>query len=196
MDVSRETFERLLLFEALLARWNQRINLVGPLELKQLRERHVEDSLQLLPHLPSTGGIVDLGSGAGFPGLVVAIATGRDITLIEADQRKASFLREAARHVGVSATIIAGRIETCDVRNADIITARALAPLPRLLELAAPLLSPTGVCLFLKGANIQSELTDAECQWQMSATRHAGQTASDGCILEVRHLRRISPGSF
>lgn len=186
--VSRETSERLATYEALLLRWNEKINLIGPKEASQLRSRHVEDALQLLPLLPE-GDVVDLGSGAGFPGLVIAIAGERHVTLVEADLRKASFLREAARVTGARATVVGRRIESCGVRDARIVTARALAPLPRLLELAHPLLAEGGVCLFPKGGNVEAELTVAQARWQMTATRHPSQTTVGGCILEVRHLR-------
>lgn len=190
--VSRETSERLALFEALLLKWNSRINLVGRNETSQLRRRHVDDSLQLLSLLPANGPVVDLGSGGGFPGLVIAIASGRSVTLVEADARKATFLREAARATGAPVEVINDRIEHCGIQNAGIVTARALAPLERLLRLSYPLLSSAGVSFLPKGGNIDAELTAAETGWQMSLKRHPSQTAPDGCILEVRHLQPIS----
>lgn len=187
--VSRETSERLAVFEALLLKWNARINLIGRNEAPQLRQRHVEDSLQLLALLPAEEAVVDLGSGAGFPGLIIAIAGDRPATLIEADARKASFLREAARATGASVDVVNARIEHCGVRGARVVTARALAPVARLLALSSPLLAPEAVCFFPKGGNIDAELTAAEAGWQMSVKRHPSRTASDGCILEVRHLQ-------
>ena len=190
-DVSRETFERLTVFEQLLLRWSDRINLVGPRERPLLWERHIGDSLRLVGLIPDQGRIADLGSGAGFPGLVLAIALRRHVTLVESDQRKATFLREAARVAGASVTVIAERIETSGLRDIDIVTARAVAPLPRLLQLAAPILADDGICLFLKGAGVESELTAARREWQMTVDCHASPTTALGCILEVKHLRRI-----
>ncbi len=187
--VSRETSERLAVFEALLLKWNPRINLIGRNEAAHLKRRHVEDSLQLLELLPAEGTVVDLGSGGGFPGLIISIAGDRPVTLVEADGRKASFLREAARATGANVEVINNRIERSDVRNAKLITARALAPVAKLLELSLPLLARDGVCFFPKGGNIDAELTAAEAGWQMSVKRHRSRTAPNGCILEVRHLQ-------
>ena len=187
--VSRETSERLAVFEALLLKWNDRINLIGRNEAAQLRERHVEDSLQLLSLLPAEEAVVDLGSGGGFPGLVIAIAGERLVTLVESDGRKASFLREAARATSAAVEVVNKRIEHCGIRGARLVTARALAPMAGLLDLAFPLLAPEGICFFPKGGNIDAELTAAEAGWQMSVKRHRSRTASDGCILEVRHLQ-------
>ena len=187
-DVSRETSSRLQLFATLLRTWNGRINLVGRDTLDHLMQRHVADSLQLLTFLPPIGSIADLGSGGGFPGLIIAIATGRTVTLVEADQRKATFLREAARVTAAPVSVLATRIEDCGLRDLNVVTARALAPLPKLLALAHPIIASDGVCLFLKGAQIERELTDADPEWQMSTERHASPTGS-GCVLEVRHLR-------
>ena len=189
-NVSRETSARLAVFEALLRRWNGRINLVGRGTIEQIGERHIADSLQLLDHLPPVGTIVDLGSGAGFPGLVVGIASGRPVTLIEVDTRKAAFLREAARLTGTAATIVTLRIEDTRLRDIDIVTARALGSLKTLCALAHPLLAPSGTCLFLKGAQVERELTDAETEWQMSVTRHPSRITREGCVLELRHLKR------
>ncbi len=186
--VSRETSERLAIFEALLLRWSARINLIGRNDGNHVRGRHVEDSLNLVALLPPTGLIVDLGSGGGFPGLVIAIAAERHVVLVEADSRKAVFLREAARETAASVEVINARIERCGVRDAPILTARALAPLDRLLDLAHPLLAPEGVCFFPKGCSVADELTAARARWQMSVTRHPSHNSS-GCILEVRHLQ-------
>lgn len=191
LDVSRETIERLAAFTALLRKWNARINLVARGDLADLERRHVLDSLQLLRLLPADTPLVDLGSGAGFPGLVLGLAGSRHVTLVEADQRKAAFLHEAARVTGTRATIVAARIERCGITDARVITARALAPLDRLLGLALPLLASDGVCLFPKGEGVEAELTDAERQWQMQVVRHPTRHGGAGSILEVRHLRPV-----
>lgn len=189
--VSRETLEQLEVFAALLERWNRRINLISTGDLPQLWPRHIEDSLQLVPDLPPGTPFVDLGSGGGFPGLVLAIATGCHATLIEADQRKASFLREAARATGARATIVAARIEQAEVPPAGIVTARALAPLPRLLGWAERFLDEDGVCLFLKGRSVEDELTAAAAEWHMTVSRRPSRTDPDGVILRLSELRRV-----
>ena len=193
-NVSRETLVRLELFETVLRRWNRTINLVGTRELDVLWSRHIDDSLDLMPFLPPDGRLTDMGSGAGFPGLVLAVATGRPTTLIEADQRKAAFLREAAREVAADVDVVPDRVESCGLTGRPIITARALAPLPRLLALAAPLLAPSGVGLFIKGPNVEAELTEAKREWQMSAVCHHGRGSNGSVVLEVRDLHPIELG--
>ncbi len=190
-NVSRETLARLAAFEACLRKWNARINLIGSSDIGAVWTRHIADSMRILPHLPPTGTIVDLGSGAGFPGLIIAIVSGRRITLVEADHRKAAFLRECAREIDLPVTIIADRIERCGLQGIGTITARALARLPQLLDLAFPLLAPDGMCLFFKGHQVAAELTEARPQWQMDVRCHPGASAHDGCLLEVTHLRRV-----
>lgn len=185
--VPRETRERLLTFERLLRRWNAHINLVAPASLDDLWHRHIDDSLQLAPLLPKTGLAIDIGSGAGFPGLILALATGLPFLLVEADQRKAAFLREAARATATVVEVAACRIEAVR-RTGDVVTARALAPLPRLLALAAPLLRPDGVCLFLKGADAAAELADAQTHWRFIAEQHASITHPDGVILRLHGI--------
>ena len=192
-SVPRETSDRLAVFERLLREWNPRINLVARGTIDHVRERHVADSLQLCEWLPPQGMIVDLGSGAGFPGLIVGLATGRPVILVEADKRKAAFLREAARLTGTAATVIASRIEESGLQDVDIILARALGSLSCLCAMASSLLARDGVCLFLKGAQVGRELTEAAREWQMSATRHPSRVTPEGCVLEVRHLERRRP---
>lgn len=193
-DISRETSEALERLIALLLRWNRTVNLVARKDELRLWERHIADSLQLAAHMqPAPERAIDLGSGAGFPGLVLAIATHVHFDLIEADQRKASFLREAVRITGSSAQVHATRIETAQVVPAPLITARALAPLPRLLDLAAPLLATGGICLFLKGANVRDELTEAASRWHMQVEILPSQTAPEACILRISDLSRVAP---
>lgn len=189
--VSRETMDRLETYATLLARWNRRINLVAANDVPRLWPRHIEDALQLMPFIPpGTDALTDLGSGGGLPGLVLAIASGLPVTLVEADQRKCAFLREAARTVQARATIVASRIEDATLPKAMLITARALAPLERLLGLAAPHLGPGGTCVFLKGATVQDELTVARRQWHMQASLSPSRTDAQGAILVVTNLER------
>jgi 16S rRNA (guanine527-N7)-methyltransferase len=192
--VSRETLEALEQFTALLLRWNRTVNLVSSRDELSLRERHIADSLQLIPLMqPLPARAIDLGSGAGFPGLILALATSSQFDLIEADQRKAAFLREAARVTGAPVRIHATRIESAGLAPAPLVTARAVAPLSKLLALAAPLLAPGGHCLFLKGASVASELTDAAAQWHMHVERIPSRTAPDACILRISNPSRVIP---
>jgi 16S rRNA (guanine527-N7)-methyltransferase len=188
-DVPRETSPALNRFATLLLRWNSTVNLVARADEPFLWARHIADSLQLVPLMePRPERAIDLGSGAGFPGLILALATGIPFDLIEADQRKAAFLREAARVTGAPIRIHPTRIEAADLSPAPLITARALAALPKLLALAAPLLAPGGVCLFLKGTNADTELTHAATQWQMQVDGIPSRTAAGARILRITDL--------
>jgi 16S rRNA (guanine(527)-N(7))-methyltransferase RsmG len=190
--VSRETEAKLRDYLALLLRWNARINLVADRDPDSLWQRHVLDSLQLLPLLPDIEGpLVDLGSGAGFPGLMLAAATGRPTHLVEADRRKAAFLNEAVRVLGLAGTTIhPSRIEATTLPQAAILTARALAPLPDLLAHARRLLRLGGVALFPKGRTADQELTAAAAGWTMRIERFPSRTEPSATILR---LSEISP---
>jgi 16S rRNA (guanine527-N7)-methyltransferase len=190
--VSRETSEALERFSSLLARWNRTVNLVSRRDEPLLWDRHITDSLQLVPLMqPLPACAIDLGSGAGFPGLILALATRVPFDLIEADQRKAAFLREAARVTDAPVRVHATRIEAAGLAPAPLVTARAVAPLSKLLALAAPLLAPGGQCLFLKGASVQSELTHAATQWHMHVERIPSRTAPDASILRISDPSRV-----
>jgi 16S rRNA (guanine527-N7)-methyltransferase len=191
---SEATETRLATFAALLRRWSETVNLIAPGDLPVLRQRHIDDCLQLVPLLPPTARGIDLGSGAGFPGLVLAIAAGMPFDLIESDQRKAAFLREAARATGAPVTIHASRIERAAVQPAGVVTARALAPLPRLLGLATPKLADGGVCLFPKGASAETELTDAAREWHMNVERFPSRTDRSAQILRISEIARAERG--
>ena len=191
LSLPPETKVRLDRFASLLTRWNSRINLIAARDLPNLWARHILDSVQLAPLIPPGSTITDLGSGAGFPGLIIAICTGNPVTLVEADTRKASFLREAARETATRAVIVNTRIERAAIPPAEVVTARALAPLPLLLEWAAPLLAPDGFCLFPKGRKAEDELTDAAAKWHMTIARTPSRTDPDGVILTLSHIRRI-----
>lgn len=191
--VSRETQAALEAYAALLLRWNRTVNLVARADEPFLWQRHIADSLQLIPLMqPRPDRAIDLGTGAGFPGLILSIAGGIPFDLIEADQRKAAFLREAIRTTGAPVQVHAVRIETARLRPAPLVTARALAPLPKLLELAAPLLAPGGFCLFLKGATAEAELTQASQEWHMQAELIPSRTSPSARILRISHLSRVS----
>ena len=191
--VSRETEARLREFLALLQRWNARINLVADRDEGSLWQRHVLDSLQLAPLLPpSDGPIVDLGSGAGFPGLILALASNRPTHLIESDRRKAAFLIEAARTLGLPLVKIhPTRIEAVTLPPAAVVSARALAPLPDLLRHAHKLLAPGGIALFPKGRTAEQELTAAARGWNMRVERFPSRTDPASTILRISEIRPV-----
>lgn len=192
--VSRETVERLEIYAAQLRRWNRAINLVAPKILDALWSRHFLDSWQLLDIAGGIGDAggrwYDLGSGGGFPGLVLVACGLEGVTLIESDRRKTAFLRETARAMGVDAAIHAERIEDLDLPPADTITARALAPLPKLLDLSAHLRGPHTRCLFLKGQDVESELTAATKYWKFTLSRHRSLSDKRGTVLVMEELTR------
>ena len=193
--VSRETQEKLSAYETLVLQWTQKINLISKMDIANFWQRHIEDSLQLVQLIPpNTKVATDLGSGAGLPGLVLALSTNLHMTLIEADQRKAAFLRAVTIKLALPVTVLSQRIETSDVPLAPLITARALAPLSRLLELATPKLAEGGICLFMKGENSEYELTMARKQWQMNVKRFASRTSPTATILRLSEIRRAPPG--
>jgi 16S rRNA (guanine527-N7)-methyltransferase len=193
--VSREITERLDRFVELLLRWRRKINLIAPSTISTVWTRHVADSLQLLPLAPGARCWVDLGSGAGFPGLVIACAladtAGAVVHLVESNTKKGAFLREAARHTGAPALVHTVRIEEF-VQNfaeqPDAVSARALAPLEELLRLAQPLLTPAAVGLFPKGQDVEVELTEASKYWNIDANLVPSKTDSRSRILVVRGL--------
>ena len=190
-SVSRETRERLNIYADLLRKWQRSINLVGPRTLDDLWNRHFTDSAQLLPLIPPTSRVlVDFGSGAGFPGLVLAILGVAEVHLIESDQRKATFLREVARATGTPVTVHAKRIEQVAPFPADVVSARALAPLGDLLGFAAPFLHPDSLCLFPKGQMAEDELTEASKTWNINVDRIQSVTDPSATILRVSQVSR------
>ncbi len=189
--VSRETLERLSIYESLLKKWQKTINLVGPKTLDDSWNRHFLDSGQLRPLLPESANVlIDLGSGAGFPGLVLAILGVPEVHLIESDVRKCAFLREVARATGAPVTVHTKRIEAVQGLRADVVTARALAPLADLLDWAAPFLGEDGVALFLKGQNVEDELTATTKYWKMRTERFDSVTDPSGSILRLSGIVR------
>ncbi|WP_407928185.1 16S rRNA (guanine(527)-N(7))-methyltransferase RsmG [Arenibaculum pallidiluteum] len=190
-DVSRETCDRLAAYAAVLAKWQKSINLVGPRTLEEVWTRHFLDSAQLRALIPAEARVlVDLGSGAGFPGLVLAILGIAEVHLIESDTRKAAFLREAARATGTSVTVHARRIEEVAPFEVDIVTARALAPLVELLPLAERFVGPRTLCLFPKGQNVDAELTEATKAWKMQVERLASLSDPRASVLRLSGIVR------
>ncbi len=189
--VSRETLARLEAYAELLTRWSARINLVGRDTLSDLWRRHILDSAQLYRLIPSSGqSLIDLGSGAGLPGLVLAILGVPGVELVEADSRKAAFLREAARVAGVEVTIRPSRIQAVPPHPINVVTARACAPLDRLLDLAAPFIAPDTLCLFPKGERFNEELTLARKAWTMNVSVEQSLSDRRGVVLRLQQVAR------
>jgi 16S rRNA (guanine527-N7)-methyltransferase len=181
-------------FADLIIKWSATINLISRHDLPQLWERHIQDSLALIPYIPpGTQTAIDLGSGAGFPGLVLAIATGIPFTLIESDRRKAAFLTDAARELQAPATILNTRIEAARPTPTMLITARAVAPLDKLIALALPHLAPGGVCLFPKGRSYGQELQAAQGLWHMAVERCDNPFDAEACILKLGNIHHATP---
>ena len=189
LDVSRETMARLEAYVELLVSWNRRINLVGRNTIGDVWRRHILDSAQLCPHIPTKARIlVDLGSGAGLPGLILGILGVPELHLIEADNRKVAFLREALRVSGTKAQLHAMRIERMKPIPADVVTARALAPLPELLETSQRFRKSATRSLFLKGGQVEAELSEASRAWTMRIERFPSLSDPSGCILQLEDI--------
>jgi len=200
LNVSRETIERLERHIALLAKWSPVINLVSRSTLADAWERHVLDSAQTWSLLPEgTRSVVDLGSGAGFPGLTLAILAMEhgspfEVLLVESDRRKAAFLREVIRETGVSASVLVERAESLD-RTADVVTARGFAGLNALLGIAAPIMGENGTALLHKGARYESELAAAAENWHMETDIHQSRIDPASVILRIGGVSRRQDGT-
>lgn len=192
--VSRETLAALVAYVALLEKWQAKINLISKASLPDVWMRHVVDSAQLWPLVPEDATtLTDLGSGAGFPGLVLAVLgedrPGFQVHLIESDTRKCAFLREVIRATGAPATVHNARAGSLDPWPSDVVTARALAPLPDLLPLANPFVAPDGIALFLKGRGAKEELTSAASWGTFTVEALPSHTAGEAQILKLSDLR-------
>lgn len=196
-DVSRETIERLQIYNSLLSKWNPKINLVAKSTIDDVWHRHFADSAQLWPLADNPkGSWLDIGSGAGFPGLVIAaIAAEKSpslkVSMIESDVRKSVFLQTVAREMGIESEIITKRIEDVSSRSANIISARALASVDKLLGFAEKHLAKDGICLFPKGANVDSELTEAASSWHIEYDKFPSITDSQAVILRIGEFHRV-----
>ena len=190
-NVSRETLRKFRSYADLLVNWQASINLVSENTLKDLWRRHIWDSVQLARFIPKSPCVItDLGSGAGFPCLLLSILLDTEVNLVDSSGKKIAFLREAARVTDANVVLHQGRIENLLLPKSDLVSARALAPLDKLLDLAAPVLSPSGRCLFLKGARAEEELTDARKEWKMTVERFPSATNANGVILSIRDIAR------
>lgn len=191
-ELSAEIRERLLLLAAEIQRWSPKIQLVSARDLADLWGRHIADSAQLAEMIPEgISRAVDIGSGAGFPGLVLAIVTNIHFDLIESDRRKAAFLNETARRTLAPVTVHAVRVEDAKVAPARLVTARALAPLERLLFLTAPLLAPDGSALFPKGRLAEQEVAAARQHWRFRVEHYSSNTSPEGQILRITDLAHV-----
>ncbi len=197
VDVSRETLERLAAYEHLLKKWNPSINLVAKSTLPTIWRRHFLDSAQLFALARHhEGHWADLGAGGGFPGLVIAImamerAPGLRVTCVESDQRKAAFLRTVVRELGLPARVLAERAEEAAPLQADVLSARALAPLARLLPQAERHLKPGGQALFPKGESFRDELSEALETWSFQSEEYPSITDGSAVILSLGDIRRV-----
>lgn len=196
LNVSRETLDKLKCFEALVQKWNPQINLVSRNSLGDLRSRHVIDSIQVFRSTDRKGRWLDLGSGGGFPGIVVAILAADErpdlwVTLVESDQRKCAFLRTAIRETGIDCQVLSKRIELIEPQEADILSARALTNLSGLLEFAERHLSTGGLALFSKGVTWQKEVTEAQRHWRFDVEPIDSGTEAGAVILKVKGISRV-----
>jgi 16S rRNA (guanine527-N7)-methyltransferase len=190
-----ETTERLAAYRSLLLRWNARINLISGETATEIDQRHIADCAQLGPLLPGEGPVADIGSGAGLPGMVLAIfQPDRAFHLVESDKRKAAFLVEASAQLKLPMV----RVHACRAENAKLpalsaITARACAPLASLLPYAVKFLAPGGVALFPKGKTVEKELTEAALDWHFTLERFPSATSPEATILRLSNIHRVQP---
>lgn len=193
-DVSRETLEKLSAYSDQLRKWTKHINLISKSSIDDIENRHIWDSSQIFR--PEKGCWVDIGSGGGLPGIVIAILAQqhqnpKDIVLIESDQRKSTFLRTCIRELELSAKVISERIEDAAPQNAIVISARALTGLNDLLALSVRHLAPDGNCTFLKGARWRSEIEQAERNWRFSWEAVQSKTNPEAAVLNIKDIRRV-----
>ena len=197
LDVSRETLVKLDNLLALVEKWNPAINMVAPGSLADAWQRHVLDSAQVFQFIPPlTRKVADFGSGAGFPGLVLAIMAqaarpNLRMTLVESDKRKAVFLNQAAQQLGLSATVLTDRAEVLAPLGADVVTARALAPLATLCGIAGRHLGAGGVAVFPKGGQAAKELEEAAAHWNFQVDEAQSKTDPAGRILTLKSIQNV-----
>lgn len=196
LSVSRETKERLRAFAALVEKWTVRINLISKASVSDIWDRHIVDSAQIFNLAPKSGRWVDLGSGGGFPGIVMAIMTKdlekpHEVILVESDQRKSTFLRTAIRELNLDATVVSERIEEIGPFEADIISARALAELDDLLEFADRHMKSGGTALFPKGSKWEAEITAAREHWSYHCDPYPSVTNPSAAVLSIKDIHRV-----
>jgi 16S rRNA (guanine527-N7)-methyltransferase len=188
--VSREAYTKIVEFEKLLVKWNKVINLISPKTVQDIANRHILDSLQLLSYMGKDSKIIDLGSGAGFPAIILSIAGVTDVTLIESDSRKSAFLLQAAKLSNGKVRIINDRIENIDNLTCDILTSRAFSELNSIFEYSSEI-EVKDKYLLHKGAGYKNEISKAKNHWLFNETVHDSITSETGKILEITNLVRI-----
>ena len=196
LDVSRESLARLEILVGVLQAWQQRINLIAPSTVGEIWQRHILDSAQLLPLLPSKlDAIADLGSGGGFPSLVLAAIQPAKVHMFEANAKKVAFLQEALRQMKVQGQVhrvrLEQRIAPPAMPSVQVVTARAFAPLEELLGYAEPYFKAGATGLFHKGQDVDAELTQAAKSWKISVLKHSSLTDSKAVILEVKEIAHV-----
>jgi 16S rRNA (guanine527-N7)-methyltransferase len=192
-SVSRETIDQLCAYVEILKKWQQKINLISDSTLNEIWIRHILDCAQLLSYLPSTSvKLFDIGSGAGLPGLILAVAGVKRVTLVESDARKAEFLRAAARELGITSrvNVLNCRVEGLSGIEADTITARALATIDKILTISAGIRGQNTIYLLQRGRGVEQELTEAGKRWRFSVERFSSLTDPSGVILRLGNIRR------
>lgn len=199
-NVSRETFEKLKTYECLLKEWQTKFNLVSNSTLENAWERHFLDSVQLFKLIPQTAKtLMDFGSGAGFPGMVIAIMANAKtpylkVSLVESTTKKTLYLKEVKKQVGVEVEIINERIEKIKPHIVDVITSRAMTSLDALLKYALPFCGKKTVCIFPKGKKYAEELQEAQKKWSFSCQIVDSEQSDEGKILVITDLRPIKGG--
>lgn len=196
VDVSRETLVKLELFASLVEKWTPKINLISKSSVPVIWDRHVTDSAQLFGLTTKQGLWVDLGSGGGFPGIVIAILAAQEkarwrVTLVESDQRKSAFLRTAVRELDLAASVVSDRIENIEPLHADVVSARALADLGVLIGFAERHLKADGTALFPKGQSWQKEHDDAQRQWSYTCEPIRSETNPSAAVLKIKDIARV-----
>jgi 16S rRNA (guanine527-N7)-methyltransferase len=191
LNVSRETIEKLEIFDELLKKWNPKINLVSRKSLPDVWTRHIVDSLQVYRCVEPAGHWVDLGSGGGFPGVIVSIIAsienpGLQVSLVESDQRKSAFLRTVLRETASKGVVITERIEKAEPLEADVLSARALADLSKLFEFSKRHLKAEGMALFPKGASWKKEVSDAKQEWNFDFEAVKSMTEPSAVVLKIK----------
>lgn len=191
LSVSYETFERLFIYHDLLLKWQAKINLISNDTISDCWNRHFLDSAQLIKHLPDTSEhIIDIGSGAGFPGMVIAIMTNKKCHLIESDGKKISFLKEVARLTKTNVSIYHDRVENISMEKGDVVMARAVADLNQLLKISEKFVSHGTTLLFPKGKNYSTELDEAKIEWSFESEIIPSITDSSGAIVKLSQIKR------
>ena len=192
--MQKTNLEQFNLYKELLIKWQKSINLISPASISQIEIRHFLDSAQIYDYINEDAAVADLGSGAGFPGMILAIL-GINTTLIESDQKKCLFLKEVARHYKIHPQIICSRIEDFSKQNIekkfDVITARALTSLIQLLDYATPLLKENGKCIFLKGEKADLEIIEAQKKYMFHVEHIPSKTDANGKILILSKVKKF-----